>query len=194
MDAAERATEERNKTALRRLFEDAFNTRRFDLVDELITSDLKLHTHIRPGPEGLSPGSKGFHEMIRWIAVGWPKSRVTVQELMAEGDLVAARFIFSGTHDGWLHGNPPTGRDAAWNEMFFARMRDGKVAELWHELNIIGILQQIGVLPPLWEMGRIPPPLLRVMIVRKRIKRRFLRGDRAVDAWRTATISREAAD
>jgi predicted ester cyclase len=192
--SAATTTEERNKTAVRRLLEEGFNGRRLDLVDEVATSDLQVHTHVRPGPEGLTPGREGLREMIRWIVHGWPKSRATIDELVAEGDLVAARFTFSGTHEGWLHGNPPTGRDAAWKEMVFARMRDGKIAELWHELNVLGTLNQIGVLPPLWEMGRIPPPLLRVMIIRKRIKRRFQHGEHGINAWRTATIRPPAVD
>ena len=78
--------------------------------------------------------------------------------------------------------------------MFFARMRDGKIAEFWHELNVFGILQQIGVLPPLWEIGRVPPPLMRVMKTRKRIKQRFLRGEKRIDAWRTAELPPPAVD
>jgi len=192
--SADTTIEERNEAVVRRLLEDVFSKRRLELIDELVVPDLKVHTHVRPGPEGLTPGSEGLHEMIRWIVYGWPKSRVSVEEVIAEGELVAARFIFSGTHGGWLHGNPPSGRDAAWNEMFFARMRDGKIAEFWHELNVIGILQQIGVLPPLWEIGRVPPPLMRVMKTRKRIKQRFLRGEKRIDAWRTAELPPPAVD
>ena len=185
----ETASIERNKETVRKVFEDSYNQRRIELLDELVAPDLKLHTHVRPGPQGLAEGIEGFREMFRWIVFGWPESAITVEELIGEGDLVTARFTFRGKHGGWLHGNPPSGRDAAWDEIFFVQMRDGKIAEIWHELNITTILQQIGVLPPVWEMGRIPRPLLRVMKLRKRIKL-ALPANRAhgLDAWRSAEL------
>jgi predicted ester cyclase len=191
----ETASIERNKQAVTQIFEGAYNQRRLELLDDVVAPDLKLHTHVRPGPEGLKEGIEGLREMIRWIAFGWPESYVTVEELVGEGDLVTARFTFRGRHAGWLHGNPPSGREAAWNELFFAQLQDGKVAEIWHELNVLGILQQIGVLPPVWEMGRIPRPLLRVMKVRKRIKL-ALPGNRVhgLSAWRSAEFPPPGAE
>ena len=68
--SADTTIEERNKAVVRRLLEDVFSKRRLELIDELVVPDLKVHTHVRPGPEGLTPGSEGLHEMIRWIVYG----------------------------------------------------------------------------------------------------------------------------
>ena len=176
-------TETSRNLALR-FANELYNERRLDLADELFTPDLRFHTHVRPGPEGLAPGIEGFREAIVWIQTGWPDSTVTIEEVIAAGDRVAVRFTFRGTHGGVLHGNPPTGRQAAWSEMFFAHVSDGRIDEMWHELNVLAILNLIGVMPPLWQMGRMPRPLLEMMKLRKRISRRLPGRAHSLDAWR----------
>ena len=145
---------ETTRSLVLRFASEFYNERRLGLVYELFTPDLKFHTHVRPGPEGLAPGVEGMREAIVWIQTGWPDSTVTIEDVLADGDRVAARFTFRGTNGGVLHGNPATGKQAAWSEMFFAHLRDGRIDEMWHELNVLGILNQIGVIPPIWQMRR----------------------------------------
>ena len=175
---------ETSKTLLKRVAEELYNARRIDVADELFTRDLRFHTHVRPGPEGLAEGVEGAREAAVWVQTGWPDSRITIDEVIAEGDLAAARFTFRGTHLGSLHGNPPTGRHAEWSEMLFARVRDGRIAEIWHELNVHSIMQQIGVMPPLWQMGKLPGPLVALMKLRARIRRRLPGRGRSLSSWR----------
>jgi predicted ester cyclase len=185
------STAKANKAVIGRFVDEVYNERRLDLVDELFAPHLEVHTHIRPGPEGLAPGIEGMREMLVWIWYGWPDSRITLEDAIAEGDRVAVRFTFRGSHLGVLHGNPPSGRRAAWNEIFLAHVSDGKIDELWHELDVLGILQQIGAMPPLRQMGRMPAPLMAAMKLRSRIRSRR-RGSSHLDTWREELAARKA--
>ena len=174
------AQNEAGRNLVMRFATELYNQRRLELADELFLPDLRFHTHVRPGPEGLASGVEGLREALVWIQTGWPDSTITIEEVIADGDRAAARFTFRGTHLGVLHGNPATGRQASWPEMFFVHVRDGRIAEMWHELNVLGI----GVIPPLWQMGRIPRPMLELMKIRKRVGRRLPgRGD-DLSSWR----------
>lgn len=69
---------------------------------------------------------------------------VTVEDLIAEGDKVAARVTTRGTHTGELMGLPPTGRRVEWSGISMTRHADGRIAEQWGEFDALGLLQQLG--------------------------------------------------
>jgi len=71
--------------------------------------------------------------------------------MVAESDRVAARFTARGIHKGPFMGLPPTGKPIVMTGMEIFRLEKGKIAELWGEANLIGLMQQLGILPP---MGR----------------------------------------
>jgi predicted ester cyclase len=181
---AEATRTETSKDLLRRLVAEFYNERRWELADELVTPDLRLHTHIRPGPEGLAAGAQGLVEMGVWVQTGWPDSTLTIDEVIGEGDRAAARVTIRGSHLGVLHGNPPTRKQAEWSEMFFVHVRDGRVDEIWHELDVLGILQRVEIMPPLWQMGKMPAPLLTAMKLRARLKRRLPGREQSLSSWR----------
>jgi hypothetical protein len=82
-----------------------------------------------------------------------------VEDIAAEGDTVAARVAFHGTHRGEFQGIPPTGKEVAFSSMEFNRVVDGKVEEHWVEINLLGLVQQLGV-------ATIPGPqqLVRILV------------------------------
>lgn len=81
------------------------------------------------------------------FAAAFPDLRLTVEDILAEGDRVAARVTFRGTHRGEFQGIPPTGRQVTFSSIELNRMAGGKVAEHWVELDLLGLLRQLGAVP-----------------------------------------------
>jgi predicted ester cyclase len=131
---------EENKALLRRWFDEAWNARRADVIDEMFSLETAAHglgSSPLLGPEGFKP----FHEMFLGA---FPDLRVTVEEVIAEGDLTAARLSVTGTHEGDHLGVAPTGRRVSFTGMTFTRWRDGKIVEGWNNVDIPGLMKQIG--------------------------------------------------
>jgi predicted ester cyclase len=73
--------------------------------------------------------------------------RFAIEELVAEGDIVAGRLTMSGTHEGPLMGMPPTGNAVRKDRMHFVRFRNGKTVEDWGVRDDLGMMQQLGAIP-----------------------------------------------
>jgi predicted ester cyclase len=85
---------------------------------------------------------------------GIPDLRVTIEELVAEGDKVAVRRAYVGTHRGELLGIPPTGKQVRVSGISIFRLAGGKIAEQWELLDRLALMQQLGVLA---TPGQAPP-------------------------------------
>ena len=77
----------------------------------------------------------------------FPDLHFTIEDLIAEGGTVVVRFTTRGTHQGTLMGIPPTGKQVSGTGMFIDRIVNGKGVEQWFNSDILGLLQQLGVLP-----------------------------------------------
>ncbi len=157
---------------VRRLLEEAYGQGNLALVDELVADDARLHTELPTGPEAPS-GREGFKEIVRWVRSVWPDAQVKAEDVFVDGDRVAARVTFEGTNLGPLHKYPPSGRRGRWTELFIFGISNGQVDEMWHELNVLGTLQQMGEMPDEWEMGRPPKAIVATMKFVGRTKRRL---------------------
>lgn len=82
--------------------------------------------------------------ILRWRAA-FPDLRMEVDELIAEGDLVAGRFTLSGTHRGEWGGAAPTGERVSMALMMFFRFEDGRLVELWESDDQLGLRRQLGL-------------------------------------------------
>jgi predicted SnoaL-like aldol condensation-catalyzing enzyme len=80
-------------------------------------------------------------------APAFPDLRLTVEDIFSTEDMVAARVAFRGTHRGEFQGIPPTGKEVAFSSIEIDRMVDGKVAEHWFELDLLGLMGQLGAIP-----------------------------------------------
>jgi steroid delta-isomerase-like uncharacterized protein len=106
--------------------------------------------HLASGYVAHVPGVPAPLNAEQWMQFGagftraFPDLRLTVEDIMAEGDMVAARVSFRGTHAGEFQGIPPTNKQVAFSSIEINRMEDGKVAEHWFELDMLGLLQQLG--------------------------------------------------
>jgi steroid delta-isomerase-like uncharacterized protein len=125
-------------------FTDFINTANEDLATDLISPNAIFYVPGRPEP---MQGPSGYLAIIGMMRAGFPDIQWTLEELIAEGDKVAARFTMRGTHKGTFFGVPPSGRKIEVKAMNFYRMNDGKIVEEHGQPDLLGLLQQIGAAP-----------------------------------------------
>lgn len=78
---------------------------------------------------------------------GFPDVQVSVEDLLAVGDRVIERSTAAATHTGEFNGIPPTGKPVVWTEIHIYRLENGKIVELSSEINLLGLLVQLGAIP-----------------------------------------------
>ncbi len=139
-----------NKEIVRRYYEEALNENRAELLEELIAPDVVNHDPL--SDETLTPeearGFDGFRRHVEVFHEAFPDGRVTIDDMIAEGDTVAARFTVEGTHDGRFAGIEPSGNKISGSNMVFYRIEDGKIVERWLETDKLEMLEQLGAIEP----------------------------------------------
>jgi steroid delta-isomerase-like uncharacterized protein len=134
---------EKNKELIRHGLEEIFNKKNLDYIDAFYAPDVLDHS----APPGLPPGIKGYRLKIAMFVAAFPDLNISYKDLIGEGDKVSGRYILTGTHQGDFAGIPPTGRQVKVSGMDILRLKDGKVAEHWTEMDTLGMMQQLGVIP-----------------------------------------------
>jgi steroid delta-isomerase-like uncharacterized protein len=133
-----------NKVVMRR-FVEFINTGSEKLAEELISPDAVFYVPGRPEP---MRGPGGYLAIIGMMRAGFPDIQWTLEEMIAEDDKVAARFTMRGTHQGNFFGVPPTGKTIAVQAMNFYRLAGGQFVEERGQPDLLGLLMQIGAVPP----------------------------------------------
>jgi steroid delta-isomerase-like uncharacterized protein len=135
---------EENEAVVQRLF-DAISNGNLDELPQVVAPDVVDHNAvIFMQPEG----SGGVREGIRMLLQGFPDLRLTTEDLIAEGDRVAARFTTSGTNTGDYRGLPaPTQQHFESEAIAILRIADGRVAEIRGTADRLGMLTQLGIRP-----------------------------------------------
>jgi steroid delta-isomerase-like uncharacterized protein len=132
-----------NKALVRRFVEEFWNHGNTVTADELMAPDAEIHM---PTGETLDlEGLKGFNVAFR---AAFPDWHSTFEELVAEGDRVAERWTGRGTHRGELWGIPPTGKSVEGPGSVFYRISGGKIVEFRGQFDMMGLMQQLGVMSP----------------------------------------------
>jgi predicted ester cyclase len=144
LNAKEFIMSEINKAQARRFYEELFNQKKLETIDEVCAPDIIDHF---PLPDQ-APGAQGVKDMFRMYLSAFPDLRVNVEEMIAERDLVVTRFNGEGTHKGELMGAAPTGKKVKFHGLDMVRFRDGKAAEVWHQGDDLLVLMQLGVQLP----------------------------------------------
>jgi steroid delta-isomerase-like uncharacterized protein len=134
---------EANKIMMHR-FTEFINTASELLAEELIAPDAIFHV---PGRSEPMRGPAGYLAIIGMMRGGFPDIQWTLEEMVAEGDKVAARFTMRGTHRGTFLGIPPTGKTIAVRAINFYRLSGGQFVEEHGQPDMLGLLQQIGAAP-----------------------------------------------
>jgi len=135
---------DRNKAVYARMVEEVVNKGNFDVVDELFHPDYVDHA----APPGSPPGLDGVKMVFSMFRTGFPDVKFTIDQMVGEGDYVATLVHGEGTHTGQFIQFPPSGKHAQWRSVGFFRVEDGKIREHWGIPDLLGLLIQIGVIPP----------------------------------------------
>jgi steroid delta-isomerase-like uncharacterized protein len=124
---------EANKVIVRRLWDEVWNRGDLAVADAIFDEAYAGH-------------EKAFVSLIR---AAFPDSHHAIEDLIAEGDRVVTRFIWSGTHHGEFEGIPPTGRRISVGGIWIHRLEDGRIVEGrdWGQVDWLGLLRQLGALP-----------------------------------------------
>lgn len=131
---------EQHKALVRRLFAEVWNEGDLAVVDELIDEEYVGH------PSEVL-GTEGYKQFVAELRRAFPDIRFVVEDEIAEGDRVVARWKAHGTHRGEYFGMPPTGKPAVISGVELLRFADDKAVECWGEVDQLGLLQQLGVIP-----------------------------------------------
>jgi len=137
-----------NKQLVRRLYEDYINPGRLDRLGEIVSPDF-----VGPGPQ---PGPAGFATIMTNLRTGFPDLVYTVEELVAEGDRVAVRWVWRGTHTGPFRTFAPTGRKVENTGFAIFQVADGKLVRASVETDRLGFLVSVGAVP--YDPAFGPPP------------------------------------
>lgn len=109
---------------------------------ELIAPEVVFHALA-----GVPPTYDGWYNAHAMFVSAFPDMHLTVEDQIAEGDRVVTRWTMHGTHQGELMGIPPTGKAVTISGTSIDRLAGGKVAEHWAEFDLLGLMQQLGVIP-----------------------------------------------
>jgi steroid delta-isomerase-like uncharacterized protein len=135
---------EENKALTLRFIEEVINQGKMSTIDELISADAVDHSL----PPGMPPGREGVKLFLGMVRAAFPDIHETVEDTVAEGDRVVTRTTWRGTHRGAFLGIPPTGKQVSVTGIDISRVASGKFVEHWQATDNLGLLQQLGVVPP----------------------------------------------
>jgi hypothetical protein len=130
---------EENKDVVRGWFE-ALSRHDVVAMADLVADGFVNHSSTNQGREG------AIAEIEYWISA-FPDVAATIEDLIAEGDRVVARFATTGSHLGDFMGTPPTGRAVSFQEIDVFKLENGLITEVWAGPDVYGMLTQLGMLP-----------------------------------------------
>jgi steroid delta-isomerase-like uncharacterized protein len=132
---------EKNKAVARRLFEVALTLGKWDVYEEIHSKDFVAHSGKKSA--GLAEDlefAKGWHQAA-------PDLVFTVDQMVAEGDMVTVRFTGRGTNTGTGNGLPATGRRVEASGITIFHIVNGKIVEEWGVSDMLSVLKQLGLFP-----------------------------------------------
>jgi steroid delta-isomerase-like uncharacterized protein len=134
---------EENKAIDLRIMNEVLNGHDLDVLPELVAEDFVEQNP----PPGQGPGREGLRQFLARFLEAFPDLRWRLEEMVAEGDRVASWSTWQGTHRGEFFGVPPTGRTVSVEAWTIDQFRDGKMAESRIIMDVMGLMQQLGVIP-----------------------------------------------
>ncbi len=136
----------RNKIAFER-FQDAMSNpdahARSTAIDEMVEPGAVIRT---PLPIEAT-GAQVLKEVFSMLHRVYADLRVTVEDVIAEGDKVVGRNSVTGTHQGEYMGLAATGKSVTYDEIFIFRFVDGRIAETWGVVDVLAQMKQLGLIP-----------------------------------------------
>ena len=139
---------EQNKTIVRRLFDELWNKGNLPVADELIAP---TYTHHDASTPDLGRGPESEKKRVTLYRTAFSDLRLTVEDMIAEGETVVARWSCRGAHKGDLNGIAPTGKQFVISGVSIVRFAGGRMVEGWINWDTLGLMQQLSVVP---ELGK----------------------------------------
>ena len=134
---------EENKAIVRRWNDEIYDKGNLAAIDELFATNFVWHF----APPGVTPDLKGYKQWVNMTCAGLADRQSTVEDQIAEGDKVVTRWTYRGTHKSELMGIAPTGKQVTVTGICIDRIVGGKIVEEWGEMDNLGMMQQLGVVP-----------------------------------------------
>jgi predicted ester cyclase len=131
---------EDNKRIVKRGLEEPWTN--IGVIDEIMAED---YIGLDPAVPEPIRGIRGARENVERYLAAFPDGRITVEDQLAEGDMVATRWTGRGTHEGDLIGIAPTGKQATVTGMTISRVEGGKIVQEWTNWDTFGLMVQLGV-------------------------------------------------
>jgi len=131
---------EQHKTLARRWIEEGFNKRDLKVVDEIFDEGFAVN--------GQRIGREGLRQSMRRFLTAFPDLQVTITDIIAEGDKVGMWYSVQGTHRGEFQGVRPTARQVKWSGVDLFRIGGGRIVEARFLDDSLGLLRQLGAMPP----------------------------------------------
>lgn len=135
--------ERENVALVNRYVEEVWNEGNLDALDDLLAEEYVNDSF----PPGTPPGQSGLEQTISMVRGGFPDLTLTPDDTVAEDDKVVQRWTGRGTHTGELMGVPPSGKEVSYQGISIYHVKDGKIAQDWTNVDLMGIMQQIGAAP-----------------------------------------------
>jgi predicted ester cyclase len=136
-----------NVAKLHRLY-DEINKGNHDVIDEIISPNFVAHGETM----GLQHGQDvraAMKQGLMWAKMIMPDLTATILDTVAQGDKVASRLVFAGTHTGTDGRLPATGNRIEYTAMAINRFENGLLVERWFNSDELGMMRQMGLLPPM---------------------------------------------
>lgn len=133
---------EENKAIARRWMEEIWGKGSLAAIDELLAPDFVFNY----APAGVARDREAYKQTVTMAPFADIHS--TIEDMVAEGDKVAVRWTYRGTHKGEFMGIAPTGKQVTMTGISIIRIVGGKIVEEWGEMDMLGMMQQLGAVPP----------------------------------------------
>jgi steroid delta-isomerase-like uncharacterized protein len=142
-DVTEQSETEANKAVIRRFVEEVQNNKDWNAYDELNDPDFVNLS----APPGIPADREGGKMYLMTFANAFPDIHFTIDDMIAEGDRVATKKTFTGTHTAEFAGIPATGKQVTLQFVDIMRVKNGRIVEHWLSMNQLSFMQQLGVIP-----------------------------------------------
>jgi steroid delta-isomerase-like uncharacterized protein len=134
-----------NKTIARRLYEEVWNERKLELVDQLLSPSHALH---EPSASGSQVGPQAYKTTITRFLTGLPDLRFTIQDLISERNKLVVSWLLSGTHSGEFYGMAATNKKISVEGITIHQIENGKILESYASWDRLGLMRQLEAVPP----------------------------------------------
>ncbi len=132
------------QSLVHRVIEEFWNQGQLALADELFAAE---YVRYDPAAPNIGTGPDAAREVAAAYHAAFPDLRLSIGDLLADGDKVVLRWTARGAHRGELRGIAPTGKEITTTGITIWRIADGRIAEEWVNWDTFGLLQQLGAIP-----------------------------------------------